>query len=42
LSLEKGYYRTSNQSHDVLKCYQEKACLGGSDTATYCASGYEG
>lgn len=42
LNLEKGYYRTSNQSHDILKCYQEKACHGGIDTAKYCASGYKG
>lgn len=42
LSLEKGYFRTSNQSHDVRKCYHEVACRGGSDANEYCTSGYTG
>ncbi|CAM9098262.1 unnamed protein product, partial [Laminaria digitata] len=42
LSLEEGYYRTSNQSHAILKCYQPSACVGGNDTAKYCAPGYDG
>ena len=42
LTLEKGYFRTSNQSRDVRKCYQEDACRGGNDTATYCTPGYTG
>lgn len=42
LTLEKGYYRTSNLSHDVRGCYSEEACVGGNDADTYCASGYEG
>ena len=42
LSLEKGYYRTSNSSHVVLQCFQESACLGGDDADAYCAPGYTG
>lgn len=42
LTLDKGYYRTSNRSHDVHKCYNEDACVGGNDTEKYCASGYQG
>lgn len=42
LSLKKGYYRTSNHSHEVRQCYHEDACLGGNDADKYCASGYEG
>lgn len=42
LTLEKGYYRTSNKSHAVLKCYEEKACPGGDDVSKYCAAGYTG
>lgn len=42
LSLEKGYYRTSNQSHTILKCYQKEACAGGNNSANYCAPGYNG
>eukprot|EP00752_Nemacystus_decipiens_P012244 g10853.t1 len=44
LELEAGYYRTSNTSHDVLECFQEVACKGGTDAADdgYCADGYAG
>lgn len=42
LSLEKGYYRTSDTSLAILECYQEEACVGGSDAEHMCASGYEG
>ncbi|CAN0527792.1 unnamed protein product, partial [Laminaria digitata] len=42
LSLEKGYFRTSNQSHEILKCFHQNACVGGTDTAKYCAPGYTG
>lgn len=42
LTLEKGYYRISHQRHDILKCYQPDACVGGNDAATYCAPGYNG
>lgn len=42
LTLEKGYYRTSSYSHDVHGCYNEDACVGGSNAENYCAIGYEG
>lgn len=41
-ALEKGYFRVSNASSVVLKCYQEEACRGGSDARGYCGNGYEG
>ncbi|CAN0156092.1 unnamed protein product, partial [Laminaria digitata] len=42
LSLDEGYFRTSNQSHVILKCFHQNACVGGTDTANYCAPGYTG
>ena len=42
LTLSAGYFRTSNESHNILKCYQADACLGGSDIDGYCAPGYMG
>lgn len=31
LTLEKGYFLTSNQSPVILPCYEENACQGGND-----------
>lgn len=44
LELEPGYYRTSNTSHNVLECFQEAACKGGTNATNngYCAQGYAG
>ena len=42
LTLSKGFFRTSNESHNVLSCYHADACLGGSDAGGYCAPGYMG
>lgn len=42
LDLEKGYYRTSADSKNILKCLREEACVGGVDSSNYCASGYQG
>ena len=42
LDLMSGFYRTSNKSREVLECYREEACLGGSNADTYCAEGYAG
>ena len=42
LAVEKGYFRTSNRSHDVRECYHKNSCSGGSDADTYCSSGYRG
>lgn len=40
--LEEGYYRTSSESHVVIECFNEDACLGGRTAGEYCARGYEG
>ncbi|CAN0445352.1 unnamed protein product, partial [Scytosiphon promiscuus] len=40
--LAQGYFRASNQSQVVLKCYQANACRGGDNIENYCASGYMG
>lgn len=42
LVLEKGYYRTSNQSQVVTKCHRAGACTGGTVPDTICAVGYRG
>ena len=42
LTLVEGYYRTSNESHNILRCYHAAACHGGSDVNRYCNSGYMG
>lgn len=42
ITLEKGYFRTSNESHVILQCYRESACQGGKDADKYCAPGYTG
>lgn len=40
LELDRGYYRTSSTSQDLLECHQKQACVGGSNAEQYCASGY--
>ena len=42
LNLKPGFYRTSYKSREVLECYREKSCLGGSNASRYCAEGYAG
>lgn len=42
LKLERGFYRTSAESQNVLECYQENACIGGADPSRYCEEGYKG
>lgn len=42
LSLQGGYYRTSNKSHTIYDCYNKKACKVGIATDDYCATGYNG
>ncbi|CAN0158912.1 unnamed protein product, partial [Ascophyllum nodosum] len=42
LDLMSGFFRTSNKSREVLKCYREEACVGGSTAGSYCADGYAG
>ncbi|CAM9198733.1 unnamed protein product [Ectocarpus sp. 8 AP-2014] len=40
--LKKGYYRPSITSETIRECYQEDACLGGTDPERYCATLYTG
>lgn len=40
LSLDAGYWRTSENSVEILPCYNSDACVGG--VAEYCAEGYMG
>ena len=42
LDLMPGFFRTSNKSREVLECYREEACVGGSTAGRYCAEGYAG
>ena len=42
LKLDRGYYRTSAESQVILKCHQEKACIGGVEPSQYCEKGYQG
>lgn len=36
LNLGRGYYRTLNESRNILKCHQQKACIGGVEASDYC------
>lgn len=42
LNVEKGYYRISADSINILECYNKDACVGGDTVGEYCAPGYEG
>ncbi|CAN0137715.1 unnamed protein product, partial [Ectocarpus fasciculatus] len=43
LEIDPGYWRATNSSTEVLACYNEDACAGGTTGATeYCVEGYEG
>lgn len=43
LSIDKGYWRATSSSRQVLACYNADACVGGlTGTADYCLEGYEG
>ena len=43
LSIERGYWRATPSSEDVLACYNTDACLGGvTGAAGNCLEGYEG
>ena len=42
LNLKSGFFRTCNKSKEVLECYREEACMGGSNASRYCAEGYAG
>ena len=43
LSVDKGYWRATNTSSDILACFNKAACLGGqTGSATFCDDGYMG
>lgn len=43
LVIDPGYWRATNISRKVLKCYNPDACLGGiTGASNYCRAGYEG
>ena len=43
LSIERGFWRASNKSEDILACYNADACNGGQTGADgFCAPGYQG
>ena len=43
VSIDKGYWRATNSSREVLACFNADACLGGlTGAADYCLEGYQG
>jgi len=43
LTISPGYWRATNQSKDILECFNRDACNGGRTGAErFCASGYTG
>eukprot|EP00903_Cladosiphon_okamuranus_P016020 g14792.t1 len=43
LIIDRGYWRATESSTDILECYNTDACLGGvTGSAGYCLEGYEG
>ncbi|CAM9655567.1 unnamed protein product [Ectocarpus fasciculatus] len=43
LSIDRGYWRATSSSKEILACYNADACLGGvTGTAGYCLESYEG
>lgn len=43
LLIERGYWRATNTSMEILACYNAKACLGGlTGGKGYCSKGYKG
>ena len=42
LTLDEGYFRTSNGSHIIPQCYRESSCQGGKDADNCCEPGYTG
>ena len=43
LEIDKGYWRATNSSKDILECYNGDACRGGITGAfDYCSGGYRG
>ena len=43
LEIDRGYWRATNSSRDILQCHNGDACKGGITGATdYCSEGYRG
>ena len=42
LDLMSGFFRTSDESREVLPCYRDEACKGGPNVNENCAEGYAG
>ena len=43
LSVDKGYWRTTVDSDNILPCYNTAACLGGqTGSENFCSDGYKG
>ena len=42
LHMEPKFWRNSDQSMDVRRCFADDACLGGADASAYCEEGHEG
>ena len=43
LDIEPGYWRSSEDSRDILACYNKDACNGGlTESLNYCSEGYRG
>lgn len=43
LAVDKGYWRATKTSKEILACYNEDACLGGqTGSQGYCKEGYKG
>lgn len=43
VSINRGFWRATSNSEDVLPCYREEACHGGvTGSPEYCRIGYEG
>ena len=43
VSIERGFWRATSTSTDVLACFRAEACLGGiTGSSSYCRNGYEG
>ncbi|CAN0574824.1 unnamed protein product, partial [Laminaria digitata] len=43
LSIDRGFWRATASSTEVLACYHIDACVGGvTGTSDYCLDGYEG
>ena len=44
LNIARGYWRATNKSREIFKCFNEQACKGGiaSKTSDYCMDGFKG